>query len=73
MATGTVSGYDAHSFGSGIEYFRTNQTIDLGNGVTRTWLEDGDTVIITGEAAREGKPRIGFGECVGTVIPAHPN
>ena len=35
----------------------------LPNGETRTWLEDGDEVIFTARAEREGFVPIGFGEC----------
>ena len=44
--------------------------IQLPNGEQRTWLEDGDTVILRGWCQREGAARIGFGECTGTVLPA---
>jgi len=42
----------------------------LDNGETRTFLEDGDTVILRGYCARAGYLRIGFGEVRGTVLPA---
>jgi fumarylacetoacetase len=42
----------------------------LSNGEVRTYLEDGDTVILRGYCAQEGYRRIGFGECRGTVLPA---
>ena len=44
--------------------------IALPNGEQRTWLEDGDSVVLRGWCEREGAARIGFGECVGTVLPA---
>jgi fumarylacetoacetase len=43
----------------------------LPNGEARTWLEDGDTVILRGRAEREGYVGIGFGEATGTILPAH--
>jgi fumarylacetoacetase len=46
--------------------------IALSNGEQRTFLEDGDSVILRGYCQREGFRRIGFGECRGTVLPAHP-
>jgi fumarylacetoacetase len=46
--------------------------ITLADGETRTFLEDGDTVILKGYCQREGYRRIGFGECRGTVMPARP-
>ena len=37
---------------------------------SRTFLEDGDTVILRAFCERPGFRRIGFGECRGTVLPA---
>jgi fumarylacetoacetase len=42
----------------------------LSSGVTRAWLEDGDTTILRGDCVQPGFRRIGFGECRGTVLPA---
>ena len=39
-------------------------------GETRTFLADGDAVVLRGHCEREGRARIGFGECRGTVLPA---
>jgi fumarylacetoacetase len=44
--------------------------IELPTGETRTFLEDGDEVIMTGFCEREGFRRIGFGECRGVIAPA---
>jgi len=44
--------------------------VQLPNGEQRVFLEDGDTVALRGWCQREGAARIGFGECVGTVLPA---
>ena len=38
-----------------------------GTGERRTFLEDGDTVIMKGYAEKDGV-RIGFGECRGTIM-----
>ena len=46
------------------------QPLRLGNGETRSFLEDGDTVILRGACERTGFRRIGFGECRGTVLGA---
>jgi fumarylacetoacetase len=40
------------------------------DGGTRTFLEDGDTIVFSGRC--EGDYRVGFGECAGTVIPSAP-
>jgi fumarylacetoacetase len=42
--------------------------VQLANGETRTWLEDGDSVTLRGFCQRDGFRRIGFGECTGTVL-----
>ena len=50
---------------------RRGQTpVQLENGETRTFLEDGDEVILRGFCEREGLPRISLGECRGIVEPA---
>src|SRR5207248_2280225 len=46
------------------------QPIALAGGETRTFLEDGDRVTLRGWCERRGYARIGFGEAVGTVLPA---
>jgi fumarylacetoacetase len=43
----------------------------LRNGEQRTYLQDGDTIVLRGVCEREGARRIGFGECRGTVLPAY--
>ena len=45
-------------------------TVTLPTGETRSFIEDGDTVIMRAWCERPGYPRIGFGECAGTVVPA---
>ncbi|RMH27792.1 MAG: fumarylacetoacetase, partial [Planctomycetota bacterium] len=50
--------------------WRGTQPLTLPTGEERTFLADGDTVIIRGWCEREGARRIGFGECRGTVTPA---
>jgi fumarylacetoacetase len=68
-ASGTVSGPDPGSYGSLIELtWGGEQPIMLEDGSERRFLEDGDTVILRGWCERDGQPRIGFGECVGTVV-----
>ena len=42
----------------------------LDNGETRGWLLDGDEVIFTGRASRDGFVSIGFGVCAGQIDPA---
>jgi fumarylacetoacetase len=69
LATGTVSGLARDSVGSLLERTRRGaEPLELPNGETRKFLEDGDEVILRGWCEREGYPRIGFGECRGRVI-----
>ena len=44
--------------------------IALPNGESRTFLEDGDAVVLRGWCEQAGAARIGFGECWGQVLPA---
>lgn len=39
-------------------------------GEKRSFLQDGDPVILRGWCEKPGMARIGFGECRGTVLPA---
>ncbi|MDB5892651.1 MAG: fumarylacetoacetase, partial [Rhodoferax sp.] len=71
LGTGTLSGPAPEQGGSLLELSQGGKRpITLANGESRTWLEDGDTVILKGFCEREGFRRIGFGECRGTVLPA---
>ncbi len=73
FGTGTLSGPLPEQGGSMLELSQGGkQPIRLSNGETRTFAEDGDTIVFRGYCAREGFRRIGFGECRGTVLPATP-
>ncbi|XP_042330123.1 fumarylacetoacetase [Sceloporus undulatus] len=70
LASGTISGPDPENFGSMLELsWKGTKAIDLGNGQSRKFLQDGDEVIITGYCQGKGYC-IGFGECSGKVLPA---
>jgi fumarylacetoacetase len=49
--------------------WRGDRPLELPSGEKRSFLENGDTVIMTGWCEAEGR-RIGFGECRGTILPA---
>ena len=71
IATGTISGKEKSERGSMLELsWRGTEPIELPNGETRRFLEDGDEIIMKGYCEREGFRRIGFGECRGRIIPA---
>ncbi len=71
FGSGTLSGPTLDQAGALIELtLGGKQPLALPNGEQRTFLEDGDTVALRGWCEREGAARIGFGPCVGTVLPA---
>ena len=70
LGTGTVSGPDAGSEGCLLEKQCNAEPILLPGGEVRTWLEDGDRVTLRAYAQRPGLPRIGFGQCSGTISGA---
>ncbi|XP_016965946.1 fumarylacetoacetase [Drosophila biarmipes] len=72
MASGTISGETPDSYGSLLELcWKGTKAVELPGGKTRKFLQDFDEVIIRGHCEKNGL-RIGFGECVGQVLPAHP-
>jgi fumarylacetoacetase len=71
LASGTISGPEKHNRGCLAELtWRGTEPIALPHGETRRFLEDGDEIVLKGYAVREGRPRIGFGECRGIILPA---
>lgn len=71
LASGTVSGTTVDSRGCLLERtWRGRDPIELPTGEKRSFLEDGDEIIMKGYCEREGAVRIGFGECRGTVVSA---
>ena len=71
IGTGTQSGPGEGEAAALIEQsVGGKQPVSLGNGETRSFLEDGDTVILRAWCERAGFARIGFGECRGTVLAA---
>ncbi|HVX40759.1 MAG TPA: fumarylacetoacetate hydrolase family protein, partial [Gemmatimonadaceae bacterium] len=71
LASGTVSGPTKESRGSLIERaWRGTEPVELPTGETRSFLQDGDEVIMRGYCERAGHRRIGFGECRGLIAPA---
>jgi fumarylacetoacetase len=71
LGTGTQSGPGEGQGGSLLELSKGGkELLRLPNGETRTFLADGDTVILRAFCERAGYARIGLGECAGTVLPA---
>ena len=70
LASGTISGPTPDSYGSLLEItWRGSKPIELSSGEQRKFLQDGDTLSLSGWADGDGY-RIGFGEVSGTIIPA---
>jgi fumarylacetoacetase len=70
LASGTISGPTEESRGCMLELtWRGANPIKLPGGETRKWLEDSDALTITGWCDGDNH-RVGFGEVVGTVLPA---
>jgi fumarylacetoacetase len=70
LGSGTISGPDKESRGALLELtWGGKEPLTLDTGETRSFVEDGDTLTLRGHAEGEGF-RIGFGECVGKVLPA---
>ncbi len=73
IGTGTISGPRPDQLSSFLELTAGGtRPFTLGNGETRTWLEDGDMVELHGTCRRDGFVPIGFGPCAGTILPAKP-
>ena len=88
IGTGTISGPTPDSCGSLLEItWRGTKPLQLDENTTRKFLEDGDTIKMTGKTKSSDEIvcsfvlvgfyqgdgyRVGFGECVGTIIPALP-
>ncbi|WP_417223295.1 fumarylacetoacetase [Amphritea sp.] len=71
FGSGTQSGPEHTQGGSLLELSRGGkEAISLPNGEQRTFLEDGDTVVMRGYCQQPGGARIGFGEVASTVLPA---
>jgi fumarylacetoacetase len=70
LASGTISGQSADSYGSMLELSWGGQKpLKLNNGTTRTFLQDGDAVIMRAWAKKNGV-RVGFGEVSSVLLPA---
>ena len=71
LGSGTLSGPRPEQAGSLLELsVGGKQPITLSNGEQRSFLQDGDAIILRGFCQRPGTARIGFGECRAMVLPA---
>lgn len=70
MGSGTISGPTPDSYGSMLELsWQGTKPVSLKNGQTRKFIEDNDTVILTGYCEKNGV-HIGFGEVSTKLLPA---
>ena len=71
IGTGTLSTDSDEGLGSLIEISRGGRApIALPSGESRSFLEDGDEIVLKAWCERDGALRVGFGECRGRVVAA---
>lgn len=70
LGSGTISGPEKYQWGSLLELsWGGKEPLELTTGQSRSFLQDGDKLTLSGQAQGEGY-LIGFGECSGVVLPA---
>eukprot|EP01006_Ploeotia_vitrea_P040112 TRINITY_DN66403_c3_g4_i1.p1 TRINITY_DN66403_c3_g4~~TRINITY_DN66403_c3_g4_i1.p1 ORF type:complete len:457 (-),score=260.06 TRINITY_DN66403_c3_g4_i1:1489-2859(-) len=70
IGSGTISGPKPGEFGSMLELsWKGAREVKMSDGTTRKFLKDNDIVYLNGVAKGDGY-QIGFGECIGKVLPA---
>jgi fumarylacetoacetase len=70
LGSGTISGPEKHQRGSLLEIsWNGSEPIELPGGAKRTFLEDGDQLVMRGWCQGDGY-RVGFGEVEGTILAA---
>ncbi|CAK1355560.1 Fumarylacetoacetase [Cercospora beticola] len=71
MGSGTISGTTKEEKGALLEQTENGkEDVKLVGGETRKFLEDGDTVSLTGHCGSENGAIVGFGQCIGRIEPA---
>ena len=70
IGTGTLSTAEQTGLGSLLEISQGGkQPIELPDGETRSFLEDGDELTLSARCSADGAVPIGFGRCTGRVMP----
>ena len=70
LGSGTISGPEKNQRGSLLEIsWNGSEAVELASGVSRTFLEDGDSLVMRGWCQGDGY-RVGFGEVEGTILAA---
>lgn len=71
LGSGTISAPDRSGYGSLMELSAGGrEPITLPDGGSRTFLEDGDEIILRAQTSAPGFVPIGFGDCRAMVMPA---
>jgi fumarylacetoacetase len=71
LGSGTVSGPEKLAAGALMELARNaSEPVTLSTGEQRSYVEDGDAIMLRGYCQKPGFARIGFGESRGEVLPA---
>ncbi len=71
LGTGTISAPDRSGYGSLMELSAGGkEPVALPGGESRTFLEDGDEIILRASASAPGFAPIGFGTCRAMILPA---
>jgi len=71
LGSGTISGLEYNDRGSLLEMSKGGKApFKLSDGSERLFLQDGDTINITGSTGGVASGRIGFGSCSGMILPA---
>jgi fumarylacetoacetase len=71
IGTGTLSTAEETGLGSLLEISRGGkEPISLPDGEKRSFLEDGDELVLSARCEGDGAVPVGFGSCVGRVLPA---
>ncbi len=70
VSSGTLSGETLEAAACLLEITGGKAPVQLPDGEARLWLQDGDELLITGRAEREGFRSIGFGSCTAVITPA---
>jgi fumarylacetoacetase len=70
LGSGTISGPEKDQRGSLLEIsWNGTEPVELASGIKRTFLEDGDSLVMRGWCQGDGF-RVGFGEVEGTILAA---
>ncbi|KAF2995489.1 hypothetical protein E8E14_004469 [Neopestalotiopsis sp. 37M] len=71
LGSGTISGTETGTYGSILEQTQAGKhPVKLNGGEERLFVQDGDTITITGAAGQVDGGLVGFGECSGQILPA---